>query len=87
LREHGSVEESGPGTSPGVPESETKAHSAAWYPKTEYSLSAGEETQTEEFSEPDLPETNKYGALKPIEITPADVLKKGVALQSEEERS
>jgi type IV secretion system protein VirD4 len=76
-----------PGVAPGAPEPETKAHSAAWYPKTEYSLPRDDETQIEEISEPASPEANKYGALKPIEITPVDVMKKGVALQSEEERS
>jgi type IV secretion system protein VirD4 len=87
LREHEAGEKSEPGAASGTPESETKAHSAAWYPKTEYSLPWDDETQIEEISEPDLSETGKYGALRPVEITPADVLKKGVALQSEEERS
>jgi type IV secretion system protein VirD4 len=72
-----------------APEPDAGAHCANWYPKTEYSIPT-DETQNERSPAPGDSAANKYGALRPVEITSADIRKKGVALQnseSEEERS
>jgi type IV secretion system protein VirD4 len=71
----------------GIPGPKTKIHAAAWYPKTEYSLSGDDETQSERVTAKDEPTISKYGALRPVGITPDYVRKKGVALQDEEEQS
>jgi type IV secretion system protein VirD4 len=59
---------------------------ASWYPKTEYSLSEDGDTDTEPVQEGydarDDAAANKYGALKPVEITPEDIKNTGIALQN-----
>jgi hypothetical protein len=56
----------------------------SWYPKTEYSLSEDGDAETA----PENPvirnnaAVNKYGALKPVEITPEDIKNTGIALQN-----
>jgi hypothetical protein len=59
----------------------------AGYPKAEYSRSLDEDAESTEAADAAQNETpgSKYGALKPVEISPADIKDKGISLQECEE--
>jgi type IV secretion system protein VirD4 len=64
-------------------ETDTRAAHAAWYPRTEYTVSEGADTpEADTQSEPPVP---KYGAFRPLEITPETITETGIALQKKEE--
>jgi type IV secretion system protein VirD4 len=69
----------------------TASHSGAWYPKTEYALTddadgetPGKEHAAGRGAQTEIP-AGKYGALKPVDITPEAVRDRGIALQNGKE--